>query len=67
MNSPSNPTPSFDRVINSQFTRFFIIGFLILLLQIPTLMLFGLVNDRQKVRQAAVEDISSKWGKQQMI
>jgi inner membrane protein len=67
MNSPSNPSTSFDRVLNSQFTRFFVIGFLILLLQIPTLMLFGLVNDRQKVRQAAVEDISSKWGKQQMV
>ncbi len=67
MNSSSNPSTSFDRVLNSQFTRFFVIGFLILLLQIPTLMLFGLVNDRQKVRQAAVEDISSKWGKQQVV
>jgi inner membrane protein len=67
MNSPSNPSTSFDRVLNSQFTRFFVIGFLILLLQIPTLMLFGLVNDRQKVRTAAVEDISSKWGKQQLV
>jgi inner membrane protein len=61
-----NSTP-FDRFMNSQFTRFFVIGFLILLLQIPTLMMFGLVNDRQKVRQAAVEDISSKWGKQQIV
>ncbi|MBE9030553.1 cell envelope integrity protein CreD [filamentous cyanobacterium LEGE 11480] len=68
MSSPSNSSPTpIDRILNSQFTRFFIIGFLILLLQIPTLMLFGLVNDRQKVRQAAVEDITGKWGKQQVI
>lgn len=75
MSSSSNPptnratdgsTP-FERMMNSQFTRFFIIGFLILLLQIPTLMLFGIVSDRQKVRQAAVADISGKWGKQQTL
>lgn len=30
-------------------------------------MLFGLVNDRQKVRQAAVEDITGKWGQQQIV
>jgi inner membrane protein len=67
MNLSSNQATPLDRILNSQFTRFFIIGCLILLLQIPTLMLFGLVNDRQKVRQAAVEDITSKWGKQQII
>ncbi len=67
MKSSSSQATPLDRILNSQFTRFFIIGFLILLLQIPTLMLFGLVNDRQKVRQAAVEDITGKWGKQQVI
>jgi inner membrane protein len=75
MTSSSNPSTnatiaqpnSFERMMNSQFTRFFIIGFLILLLQIPTLMLFSIVNDRQKVRQAAVTDISGKWGKQQVL
>ena len=65
MNAPTSST--FDRILNSQFTRFFIIGFLILLLQIPTVMLFGLVRERQNIRQSAVEEVTSKWGKQQIL
>jgi inner membrane protein len=65
MNAPTSSV--FDRILNSQFTRFSIIGFLILLLQIPTVMLFGLVRERQTIRQSAVEDVTSKWGKQQIL
>jgi inner membrane protein len=57
----------FDRFLNSQFTRIFIVSVLILFLQIPTVMLLGLVNSRQDVRQEAITDVTSKWGGAQTI
>ena len=51
----------------SQTLRLLSIGFLALLLQIPVSMIDGLVRERQQRRQAAVEDVSSKWGRAQAI
>lgn len=65
---PSNPTINpLDRLMNSQFTRLFVIGFLILILQIPTFSLFGIINERQTLRQTAIQDVTSKWGKDQIV
>jgi inner membrane protein len=65
---PSNPTVNpLDRLMNSQFTRLFVIGFLILILQIPTFSLFGIINERQTLRQTAIQDVTSKWGKDQIV
>jgi inner membrane protein len=63
---PSGPNPV-DRVMNSQFTRLLVIGFLVLILQIPTVMLFGIINERQNIRQSAIQDVTSKWGKEQTL
>jgi len=54
-------------IINSQFVRIFIVVFLIIILQIPTLMIGGLVQERQGVRNEAVADITGKWGQAQTI
>jgi inner membrane protein len=57
----------FEQIRNSQFVRILLVSFLILILQIPTAMLQGLVSDRQTLRQEAVNGITSKWGAQQEI
>jgi len=47
--------------------RLFSVGLLALLLQIPIAMIGGLVAERQERRQAAVTEVSSKWGNVQSI
>jgi inner membrane protein len=71
MDAPSKSTDAsskvFEQIRNSQFLRIFLVFFLILILQIPTAMLQGLVRDRQGLRQEAVSSITAKWGAQQEI
>ena len=43
------------------------IGVLILILLIPTSLLQSLVNERQNLHDAAIEEISSKWGGRQTL
>jgi len=61
----------FDRVNNwikrSVTIKLFSIGFLMLILLIPTSMLESLIRERQDVRDAAIEEVSSKWGGRQTI
>lgn len=52
---------------NSQMLRLLSVGLLALLLQIPIAMIDGLVTERQERRQAAVTEVSSKWGDAQTI
>jgi inner membrane protein len=52
---------------NSQMLRLFVVGFLALLVQIPIVMIGGLVIERQNRRQEAVTEVSSKWGNTQTI
>lgn len=56
-----------EQIKNSQFTRIIVVAFLIIILQIPTLMLQGLVGERQSLRQEAITSITSKWGSQQIL
>jgi inner membrane protein len=64
----SSPTPSaFEQIRNSQFTKLFIVGFLVLLLQIPTLMMYGLIQERQNIRQQAITEVTGKWGNAQIV
>lgn len=66
MASTSNNTNNFNNVIrgilNSQFTRIFIVTFLILVLQVPILFLQNLVDERQATYRYATGDITEKWG-----
>jgi inner membrane protein len=52
---------------SSQGLRLLFLGFLVLLLQIPISMINGLVSERQQRRQAAIDEVSSKWGNAQSI
>jgi inner membrane protein len=52
---------------SSQGLRLLSIGVLVLLLQIPVLMIGELVSERQQRRQAAVDEVSAKWGHAQSI
>ena len=52
---------------SSQMLRLFSVGLLALLLHIPIAMIGGLVAERQERRQAAVTEVSSKWGNVQSI
>ena len=47
--------------------KLFSIGFLILILLIPTSMLTSLINERQSLRDDATREVSSKWGADQTI
>ena len=61
-------TEHFNATIrNSQTLRLLSIGFLVLLLLIPIAMISELVRERQERRDAAVTEVSSKWGNQQVI
>jgi inner membrane protein len=57
----------FEQIKNSQFLRILLVSFLILILQIPTAMMQGLVSDRQNLRQEAISSITTKWGAQQKV
>jgi inner membrane protein len=57
----------FEQIKNSQFLRILLVSFLILILQIPTAMMQGLVSDRQNLRQEAISSITTKWGTQQKL
>lgn len=52
---------------NKIILKSFLIGFLILLLLIPTFFIQGLVSERKERQRDAVADISSKWGGYQTI
>ncbi len=62
---------SLDKVVtsirSSQMLRLFFVGFLVLLLQIPILMIDHLVSERRSRRDAAVVEVSSKSGAVQSI
>ena len=52
---------------NKIILKSFWIGFLILLLLIPTLFIQNLVSERQQRQQEAVSEISSKWAGNQLV
>jgi inner membrane protein len=51
----------------SHLLRLLLVGVLVLLLQIPVAMISGLVTERQARHHEAVEEVTSKWGKVQII
>ncbi len=51
----------------SPLLRVLLIGLLILLLQIPITMIRGVVREREKTRDTAVQEVTSKWGGKQSL
>lgn len=69
---PAAPAPradlsSFSRFGRSQLLRVLLIGFLILLLQIPLMMIQGVIHERASLRGQATSEIARSWGGAQRI
>jgi inner membrane protein len=64
-------TEMIDRVSSkmrsSQTLRLLTVGLLVLLLQIPIAMIGGQVSQREQRGAEAIDEVSSKWGKQQSL
>lgn len=60
-------TSVFEQIKNSQFTRLIIVLFLIIILQIPTAMLQGIISERQNLKAEATQGITATWGTQQLV
>ncbi len=56
-----------ERMRQSPLLRIILIGFLILLLQIPILLIRGIIGERESRQRDAIREITSKWGEQQSI
>lgn len=56
-----------EPIRNSKLLRVLLIGFLILLLQIPIEMIGGVIGEREATRDSAVRDVTSSWGGKQSI
>ena len=54
-------------ISNSQLSKIIMIGFLAMLLQIPISMINGTVRERQVRSKQAMEEVASKWGREQRI
>lgn len=52
---------------NSPLARIVLLGLLVLLLQFPILKISGVIQQRSQSRDAAVSDISGKWGQRQTL
>lgn len=52
---------------SSHILRLVLVGFLVLLLQIPIGMISGLISERQKRYNEAVEEVTGKWGRVQSV
>ena len=56
-----------EPIRNSKLLRVLLIGFLILLLQIPIGMISGVIGEREATRDNAVREVTSSWGGNQSI
>lgn len=59
--------PVITAIRGSQMLRLLLIGFLVLLLLIPAAMIGGLVRERRTTRGDAVDEVTAKWGRRQLI
>lgn len=65
------PTSLFDRINlwlrTSTMLKIIVIGFLVLVLLIPTSMLQSLIYERESTRNEAIKEVSNKWGSEQTV
>lgn len=54
-------------VMNSPLWRACLLGLLVLLLQIPILLIHGVVSERRTRQQEATREVTSKWGREQSL
>ena len=56
-----------ESIRNSQLLRVLLIGLLILLLQTPIAMIRGVIGERERTRNTAVQEVTGKWGGNQSL
>ena len=54
-------------ILNSPLLRAFLVATLVLLLQIPILLIYGVISERQTRKQQAAQEVTSKWGEEQSL
>ena len=54
--------PAKESLRKSLFLRTLLIGFLILIMQIPVVMINGVIRERESTKDAAVYDVTKSWG-----
>ncbi len=52
---------------NSHFIKILLIGFLVILLQIPIYEIREVIKERQQTREDAVKEVTEKWGRSQSL
>jgi len=63
-----SPTPSLLTVFrHSNIVRVLILFVLVILFQVPIFALDSLIRERRQRRDAAVDEVASKWGRQQAV
>jgi len=72
MNNSLNKTdnwllPIMESIKKSLFLRTLLIGFLILIMQIPIVMINGVIRERKQTKDEAFMDVTSSWGSDQAI
>ncbi|HRO42051.1 MAG TPA: cell envelope integrity protein CreD [Flavipsychrobacter sp.] len=65
-NVPQSSIPGFMER-NRNIIKGFLIGFLILIMMIPTALIHELINERTHRQQEVIQEISSKWATEQTI
>ena len=60
-------TKKLPSVETNHFLRVMLIGFIMLLLQIPIGLLHGVIFEREQSRDQAVSEVTSKWGERQAL
>lgn len=56
-----------ERFLRSSFVAVLILGFLVLILQIPIVMIHGVIQERTGTRDEAVQEVVSRWGDNQSL
>ena len=57
----------FERLRTSAFAKALLIGGLVLFLQIPILLIWRLVSEREQTRESALAEVTASWGKAQEV
>ena len=56
-----------EKLKTSVGVKLFMIGFLVLILMIPSIWILSIISEREEYRAGALSDITSKWGGNQFI
>src|SRR5664279_5103512 len=67
METTTNPESEVKKWSDNPLVKVIIIGFLILVLMIPSVMITSLVQERSSRKMQVTNEVSSKWGQVQTV